>query len=84
LHAKRGRIAPARVDAFLATGRVDVAFVIGASAVFPCILRWAAIPMHRGAMVVEINPSPSLPDDLVAVCCPHKAGDVLPRLLEHA
>jgi len=72
----------ARVDAFLATGPVDLAFIIGTSAVFPYILRWVAIPKHQGAMVVEINPSPSLPADLATISWPHKAGDVLPRLLE--
>jgi len=72
----------ARVDVFLATGPVDLAFVIGTSAVFSYIQRWAVIPKHQGAMVVEINPSPSLPDDLVTVCWPYRAGDVLPRLLE--
>ena len=71
-----------RVDVFLATGPVDVAFIIGTSAVFPYIQRWAVIPKHQGAMVVEINPSPSLPEDLVTVCWPLKAGDALPRLLE--
>jgi len=72
----------ARVDAFLATGPVDLAFVIGTSAVFPYIIRWAAIPKHQGAMVVELNPSPSLPAELVTICWPHKAGDILPCLLE--
>jgi len=71
----------ARVDAFLATGPVDMALVIGTSAVFPYIQRWAAIPKHQGAMVIEINPSPALPEDLVTVCWPCQAGDALPRLL---
>ena len=72
----------ARVDAFLATGPVDLAFIIGTSAVFPYIQRWTAIPKHQGAMVVEINPTPSLPADLVTVCWPYKAGEMLPRLVK--
>ena len=72
----------ARVDAFLAAGSVDLAFIIGTSAVFPYIIRWAAIAKHQGAVVVEINPAPSLPGDVATVCWPHKAGEILPRLVE--
>ncbi len=71
----------ARVDAFLTSGPVDVAFVIGTSAVFPYIVRWAAIPRHQGALVVEINPAPSLPENIAAVRFAAKAGDILPQLL---
>ncbi|MCX8035929.1 MAG: NAD-dependent deacylase [Candidatus Sumerlaeia bacterium] len=71
----------ARVDAFLASGPVDIAFVIGTSAVFPYIVRWAAIPRHQGGMVVEINPTPSLPEGIATVCFAAKAGDILPQLL---
>jgi len=74
----------ARVDGFLASGPIDIAFVIGTSAVFPYVLAWVAMAKRQEAMVVEVNPSPSLPDDLITVRWTCKAGEALPRLLEEA
>lgn len=70
-----------RVDAFLAAGPVDVAFVIGTTAVFHYIQRWTVVPKQQGAMVIEVNPDPSLPSDFVTVSWPYKAGDVLPTVV---
>jgi len=71
-----------RVESFLASGPVDLAFVIGTTALFPYIRRWAAVPREQGALVVEINPSPSLAGSLAHVAWACKAGDALPLLLE--
>jgi len=75
---------PARfeqVDAFLAAGQTDLAFIVGTTAVFPYIQHWVWMCRRQGAVVVEINPTPCLPSELATHCFSGKAGEILPKLL---
>ncbi|MFQ5543144.1 MAG: NAD-dependent deacetylase [Nitrospiria bacterium] len=59
--------------------RCDVILVIGTSAVVQPAASFASLAQNNGAMVVEINPVPSLPDK-VDVCMAGPAAEIVPKL----
>ena len=70
-----------RIDDFLSRGDIDVCFVIGTSAVFHYIVNFALSARAGGALVVEVNPEPSLPAGLAEAVFAQPAGAIMPQLL---
>jgi NAD-dependent deacetylase len=66
----------ARVERFL-DRPIDLAIVIGTTAIFGYIVDWST----RGAHLVEINPEPTPLSDRADWTYRHRAGDVLSKLL---
>ena len=71
-----------RIESYFGGGPIDLCFVIGTSALFPYIVSFAATSRDTGAMVVEINPEPSLPRNLADIVFAKKSGEIMPQLIE--
>ena len=70
-----------RMGAFVEAG-VDLALVVGTTAQFPYLLEPIWRIAARGGRVVEINPEPVLPSDIVTAAVADGAARALPILLE--
>lgn len=66
---------------FLAACRPDVALIVGTTALFPYIQRFAGKAWQQGATLIEVNPEPSPLSEICRHVIGGKAGEVLPRLL---
>jgi NAD-dependent deacetylase len=69
-----------RITDFILTGRIDLAFVIGTSALFAYISGWAWEAKEQGARVVEVNLDPSPISTFADFVFRDKAGVVLPQI----
>jgi NAD-dependent deacetylase len=70
-----------RMGAFVEAG-VDLALVVGTTAQFPYLLEPIWRIAAQGGRVVEINPEPVLPSDIVTAAVADGAARALPILLE--
>lgn len=71
-----------RITDFILAGEIDLAFVIGTSALFAYISGWAWEAKDQGASVVEINPDPSPISTFADFIFRDKAGTVLPQICQ--
>lgn len=71
----------AAIDAFLGAGAVDLALVIGTSALFGYIAHWAGEAQAAGALLVEINPEETPLSGRCDIHLRGPSGEILPRLL---
>lgn len=69
-----------RIGAYLACGKVDVALVIGTTARFPYVVRWAEQARARGALLVEINPEQTDLSPRADMVLRGPSGRILPHI----
>ena len=67
----------AHIDDYLRHTRIDVALVIGTEATFGYIGDWALRAKRLGALLVEINPNPTVLSPSADVRLQGKAGEIL-------
>jgi NAD-dependent deacetylase len=67
----------AQVDDYFHESWIDVALVIGTEATFSYIGDWAPRAKRSGALLVEINPNPTVLTPYVDVKLQEKAGAIL-------
>lgn len=70
----------ALVEDYFHRSWIDVALVIGTEATFSYICDWALRAKRSGALLVEINPSPTVLTQFVDVKLQGKAGQILEEL----
>lgn len=70
----------AQVDDYFHQSWIDVALVIGTEATFSYIGDWALRAKRSGALLVEINPNPTVLTQYVDVKLQGKAGEVLEEI----